>query len=229
VTGLRPPGAGPWWAITMLAVLGAGVGAWLARALADASYRSPQERHKPLPRHTWWLMIAVALAWASLAFRFGGYARWSLLPAYLYLGAIGAALTLIDLDVQRLPDLIVLPSYPIVFVLLLVPTMVTGQWGALLRAVLAGFALYVGALVLALVSPGDGGLGRGDVKLAGVLGLLLGWLGWCQVIGSIFAASITGGVIALSLLLTGRASRSSRMAFGPSMILGAWVALIFPV
>jgi len=49
------------------------------------------------------------------------------------------------------------------------------------------------------------------------------------VIGSIFAASIAGGVIALSLLLTGRASRSSRMAFGPSMILGAWVALIFPV
>jgi hypothetical protein len=67
-------------------------------------------------------------------------------------GVIGAALTLIDLDVQRLPDMIVLPSYPIVFVLLLVPTMVTGQWGALVRTVLAGLGLYVGALVL--VSPG---------------------------------------------------------------------------
>jgi leader peptidase (prepilin peptidase) / N-methyltransferase len=205
------------------------VGAWLARTLADASYRRSRERHKPLPRHTWWLMIAVALAWASLAFRLGGYARWSLLPAYLYLGAIGAALTLIDLDVQRLPDRIVLPSYPIAFGLLLVPTTVTGQWDALLRAVLAGSALYLVYRVLALVSRGDGGLGRGDVKLAGVLGLLLGWLGWGQVIGSIFAASITGGVIALSMLLTGRASRSSRMAFGPSLILGAWVALIFPV
>jgi leader peptidase (prepilin peptidase)/N-methyltransferase len=160
----------------------------------------------------------VALAWASLTFRLGGYAHWSLLPAYLYLGAIGAALTLIDLDVQRLPDLIVLPSYPIVFVLLLVPTMVTGQWGALLRAVLAGSGLYVGALVLALVSPVGEGLGRGDVKLAGVLGLLLGWLGWSQVIVSIFAASIAGGVIALSLLLTGRASHSSHIAFGPYMI-----------
>jgi leader peptidase (prepilin peptidase)/N-methyltransferase len=229
VNGLPPPGAAPWWAIAVLAVLGAGVGAWLARALADASYRRPQERHKPLPRHTWWLVVAVALAWASLTFRLGGYAHWSLLPAYLYLGAIGAALTLIDLDVQRLPDLIVLPSYPIVFVLLLVPTMVTGQWGALLRAVLAGSGLYVGALVLAVVSRGDGGLGRGDVKLAGVLGLLLGWLGWGQVIVSIFAASIAGGVMALSLLLTGRASRSSHIAFGPSMILGAWVALILPL
>jgi len=160
----------------MLAVLGAGVGAWLTRVLADASYRCPQERFKPLPRHTWWLVVAVALAWASLTFRLGDYAHWSLLPAYLYLGAIGAALTLIDLDVQRLPDRIVLPSYPIVFVLLLVPTMMTGQWGALLRAVLAGFALSVCYLVLAHVWRADGGLGLGDVKLAGVLGCC--WVGW---------------------------------------------------
>jgi leader peptidase (prepilin peptidase)/N-methyltransferase len=76
---------------------------------------------------------------------------------------------------------------------------------------------------------GDGGLGRGDAKLAGLLGLLLGWLGWAEAIVAIFEAFITGGVIALSLLLTGRASRSSHIVFGPSMILGAWVALMFPV
>src|SRR4029079_15590988 len=115
----------------VLALLGAGVGIWLTRVLAEASYRYPEEQHKPLPRHTWWLVIVVALAWASLTFRVGGQAHWSLLPAYLYLGAIGAVLTLIDLDVHRLPDLIVLPSYLIVFVLLFVPTVVTGQWGAL--------------------------------------------------------------------------------------------------
>ena len=224
-----PPGSAPWWVVTLLALVGAGVGAWLNRTLADAGYRRPEERHRPLPRHSWWLVIAVALAWASLTFRLGGQAQWSLLPAYLYLGAVGAALTLIDLDVHRLPDLIVLPSYPIAFVLLLVPTVVTGQWGALLRAVLAGTALYAGYRVLALVSPGGGGLGLGDVKLAGVLGLLLGWLGWGPAIVAIFAAFATGGVTALLLLLTGRASRSSRIAFGPYMILGAWVALMLPV
>jgi leader peptidase (prepilin peptidase) / N-methyltransferase len=212
----------------MLAILGAGVGAWLTRALADASYRRPEEQHKPLPRHTWWLVIAVALSWASLTFRLGGHAQWSLLPAYLYLGAVGAALALIDLDVRRLPDLIVLPSYPIAFVLLLVPTVVTGQWGAMVRALLAGCAFYVGYRVLALVSPG-GSLGLGDVKLAGVLGLLLGWLGWGPAILSIFAAFLIGGVTGLILLLTGRASRSSHIAFGPCMILGAWMALMIPV
>jgi leader peptidase (prepilin peptidase)/N-methyltransferase len=229
MTFVLPPGAAPWWAVAVLAVLGVGVGAGLTRSLAPLTYRHPQERHQPLPRHTWWLMIAVACAWASLTFRFGGHERWSLLPAYLYLGAAGAALTLIDLDVHRLPDLIVLPSYPIVFVLLLVPTVVSGQWGALLRAVLAGLGLFVVYLVLALVSPGGGGLGFGDVKLAGVLGLLLGWLGWSPVIVSVLAAFVIGGVIALILLLVGKASRSSHIAFGPSMILGAWLALMFPV
>jgi leader peptidase (prepilin peptidase)/N-methyltransferase len=95
--------------------------------------------------------------------------------------------------------------------------------------VTAALVLFVVYLVLALVSPGGGGLGYGDVKLAGLLGLLLGWLGWGSVILSVVAAFVIGGVIALILLLSGRASRSTHIAFGPSMILGAWVALMFPV
>jgi leader peptidase (prepilin peptidase)/N-methyltransferase len=224
-----PVQAAPWWVIIVLALLGAGVGAGMSRVLGDARYRHLDEQDQPVPRHSWWLVIAVALAWASLTFRVGDYAQWSLLPAYLYLGAVGAALTLIDLDVHRLPDLIVLPSYPIALVLLLVPTVATGHWGYLLRAVLAGLALFVVYFVLALVSPGGGGLGFGDVKLAGVLGLLLGWLGWGPVFVSVMAAFLIGGVLALALLLARRASRSTQIAFGPSMILGAWVALMFPL
>jgi leader peptidase (prepilin peptidase)/N-methyltransferase len=67
------------------------------------------------------------------------------------------------------------------------------------------------------------------VKLAGLLGLVLGWLGWGPVIVSVLAAFVIGGLTALALLLTGRANRSSHIAFGPSMILGAWVALMFPL
>jgi leader peptidase (prepilin peptidase)/N-methyltransferase len=201
----------------------------LKSELAGSLYRRPAERDRPPPGHTWWLVIAVALGWATATFRFGGAAHWSLVPAYLYLGALGAALAFVDLDVHRLPDLLVLPSYPIAFVLLLVPSVVTGQWGWLLRAVLAALVLFVVYLVLALVSPGGGGLGFGDVKLAGVLGLFLGWLGWGPVLVSVLAAFVIGGVIAVLLLLSRRASRSSHIAFGPSMILGAWVALMFPV
>jgi len=224
-----PDQAASWWAIAVLGLLGAGMGAGLTRLLAGASYRHLQEQDRPLPLHTWWLVVVVALAWASLTFRFGGYAQWSLLPAYLFFGVIGAALTFIDLDVHRLPDVIVLPSYPVAVVLLLVPTVVTGEWSRLLRAVLAGLVLFVVYLMLALVSPGGAGLGFGDVKLAGLLGLFLGWVGWGPVFVSVLAAFLIGGVIALLLLVTRRASRSSHIAFGPSMILGAWVALMFPV
>ena len=226
--GLPHQGA-PWWAITVLALFGAAVGAGLIAVLADGRYRAAPERDRPLPRHTWWLVIAVASAWASLTFRIGALAHWSLLPGYLYLGVVGAALTFVDLDVHRLPDLIVLPSYPIGFVLLLVPTVVTGQWGWLLRAVLAALVLFVVYLVLALVSPGGGGLGFGDVKLAGVLGLLLGWLSWGTVIVSVLGAFVISGLVALILLVTRRVSRSTSIAFGPYMILGAWMALMFPV
>lgn len=229
MTLVLPDQAAPWWAIILLGLLGAGLGAGLTRVLAGGAYRHLSERGRPFPRHTWWLVIAVALAWATLTFRVGGYAQWSLLPAYLFLGVIGAALTFIDLDVHRLPDLIVLPSYPIAVLLLLVPTVVTGEWSWLLRAGLAGLALFVVYLVLALVSPGGGGLGFGDVKLAGLLGLFLGWVGWGPVLVSVLAAFLIGGVIALLLLVSRRASRSSHIAFGPSMILGAWVALMFPV
>jgi leader peptidase (prepilin peptidase) / N-methyltransferase len=224
-----PTVAAPWWVIATMAVLGAGVGVWLVRSLADGRYRRPDEQDRPLPGHTSWLVIAVAMAWGSLTLRFGGYAQWSLLPAYLYLGAMGPVLMFIDLDVHRLPDLIVLPSYPIAFVLLLVPTVVTGQWGWLLRAVLAGLALYVLYLVLMLISPGGGGLGFGDVKLSGVLGLLLGWVGWGPVLVSVFAAFVVGGLISVGLLVTRRVDLKSHIAFGPSMILGAWVVLIFPL
>ena len=224
-----PQQGAPWWAITVLALVGAAVGAGLSRVLADGRYRTAAERDRTPPQHLWWLVIAVAAAWASLTFRVGALFHWSLLPAYLYLGVVGAALTFIDLDVHRLPDLIVLPSYPIAFVLLLVPTAVSGQWGWLGRAVLAALVLFVVYLVLALISPGGGGLGFGDVKLAGVLGLLLGWLSWGTVIVSVLGAFVLSGVVALILLVTGRASRSTQIAFGPYMILGAWVALMFPV
>ena len=152
-----------------------------------------------------------------------------MLPAYLYLGVVGVALASIDLDVHRLPDVLVLPSVPVVLVLLLVPSAAGGQWGALGRAALAGVVLFAGYFLLMIVSPGGGGLGFGDVKLSIVLGMLLGWVGWGPVIVSVMAAFVLGGLVSVVLLALRRVSRQSSIAFGPAMIAGAWVALVFPV
>ena len=147
-----------------------------------------------------------------------------LLPAVWYLVAIGVALALIDIDTHRLPDVIVLPSYVVVAVLLTVAAAGTGQWDALLRAAIGGLALWVFYFVLVLVYPR--GMGFGDVKLAGVLGAYLAWVGWGALVVGAFAAFLCGGVFALGLLALRRADRKSGVPFGPWMLLGCAVGLV---
>ena len=100
-----------------------------------------------------------------MAWRFG--LAWDL-PAYLYLGAVGVALAAIDLDTKRLPNVIVLPSYPVAAVLFLLPALLEGQWDNYVRAIAGAAALFGVFFLLALIHPA--GMGFGDVKLAGVLG-----------------------------------------------------------
>ena len=114
------------------------------------------------------------------------------LPAYLYLTAVGVALAFIDLDTKRLPNVLTLPSYPIVAGLLLIPAAVYGQWGDFGRALLGGLGLFVFYLLLALVYPA--GMGMGDVKLSGVLGMALAWLGWGEWLVGSFLAFLLGCV-----------------------------------
>jgi leader peptidase (prepilin peptidase)/N-methyltransferase len=150
---------------------------------------------------------------------------WSLLPL-LYLAAISIALTLIDVDVRRLPDAIVLPSYP-VLLLLLVPDAVAAQeWWPLVRAVIGGVALFLFYDVLALLYPRGGGMGGGDVKLAGVLGIALAYAGWGPLIVGGFAGFLLGGLYSGVLIAAGRAGLKSSIPFGPFMLAGAWVGLL---
>jgi leader peptidase (prepilin peptidase)/N-methyltransferase len=147
------------------------------------------------------------------------------LPAFLYLGAIGVALALIDIDVKRLPNVIVLPSYPVALALLGVAALVDSRWDDLLRAVLGMVALYALYFLLALVYPA--GMGFGDVKLAGVLGLYLGWLGWAEVVTGGFLGFLFGGVVGGALMFAHRAGRKSMLPFGPFMLAGALVAILW--
>ena len=145
------------------------------------------------------------------------------LVAFLYLAAISVVLAVIDLDVRRLPNAIVLPAYLVGAVLLGVAAVVGGDLGDLGRASAGAGILVAVYLALALVKPG--GMGLGDVKLAGVLGLFLGWLGWQQLIIGAFSAFLLGGLFGIALLATRRASRSSAVPFGPWMLAGAWISV----
>ena len=149
-----------------------------------------------------------------------------ILAGLLYLAAISVALSLIDLDTKRLPNAIVLPAYPVALVLLALASWNPGgssDWSALLRAALGGVILYVVYIVIVVVYPA--GMGFGDVKLAGVLGLFLGWVGWGSLFVGWFAAFLLGGLFAIGLLVAGRANRKTGIPFGPWLLLGAAVGI----
>lgn len=163
---------------------------------------------------------ATAVLFALVALRIGWAPE---LPAYLYLAAIGLALALIDLDTHRLPDPIVLPAYPVLAVALGAASWVTGDWGALLRAAIGGAALWAVYFLLMIVK--QGGMGFGDVKLAGVLGAGMAWLGWGALVVGGFAAFLLGGLYGIALIVAGRGGRSTRVPFGPWMVLGTAIGI----
>lgn len=217
--------------IVALLAVGSIVGVVLRQRLSQLDYRLPDETDRPTPRSGWVIpatAILTALAWWATATGFALPDGPDLIVPIVYVLAVWtmAPLAFIDLDVHRLPDRIQLPAYPILAALLALCSLATGDWGALVRAVVAGLTLFVLFFVLAIL-PG-GGIGFGDVKLAGLLGLLLGWLSWAQVFITVMATFLIGGVVAALLLATRSKGRSEEFAYGPSMLLGAVVALVYP-
>jgi leader peptidase (prepilin peptidase)/N-methyltransferase len=156
-----------------------------------------------------------------LGLRFGASAE---LPAYLYLGAVGVALALIDLDVKRLPDVLTLPSYPIAVVLLGVASLADHDAHSLLRAVLGAASMFAVYFTLCLAYPA--GMGFGDVKLSGVLGLYTAWLGWDAWAAGLLLGFFLGGLFGIGVVLLKRGGRKTALPFGPFMLLGAFVAIL---
>lgn len=143
--------------------------------------------------------------------------------AFLYFAAISLALAFIDLDTRRLPDVIVLPSYLVGIVALSAAALLSGNWAPLLTAGIG--MLGLGGLYLALALARPGGMGMGDVKLAGVTGLMLGWLGVPELLVGGIAGFVLGGLFGVALLLAGR-GRGTAVAFGPWLLAGAWLGIL---
>lgn len=141
------------------------------------------------------------------------------LIAYLYLAAISIALTLIDIEHHRLPNSIVLPSVVVSLLLFSASAVFDGVWTNLIRATIGGLVLFAAYFLMMVVYPA--GMGFGDVKLAAVLGIYLGWLGWGALVVGSFAAFVLGGIFSGLLMLAGKATRKSGIPFGPWMVAGA--------
>lgn len=166
----------------------------------------------------------IAVTWVFLVTQpVPGVALVPVIVAYLYLAAISIALALIDLDTRRLPNPLVLPAYVVLAVLFGTATLLGADVWALVRAAIGGAVLFAFYAVLRLIRPA--GMGGGDVKLAGVLGIALAWLGWGSLIVGAFAAFLLGGVFGVALIAFRRAGRKTAIPFGPWMLAGAWVGI----
>ncbi|HEX6475734.1 MAG TPA: A24 family peptidase [Acidimicrobiales bacterium] len=165
--------------------------------------------------------IVTAAVLGALAGRIGPHAE---LLAFGWLGAVGVALGGIDLLARRLPDRLTLPTYPVLITLLAIATVGRADAWLLLRALLG--MVVLGSFYLLLVVVPAGGMGGGDLKLAGVLGLALGWLGWNVLLLGTFLGFLLAGSVSLALLALRRATRTSTLPFGPFMITGALLAIL---
>lgn len=156
-----------------------------------------------------------------MVWRFGATPQ---LPGYLYLMAVGLALALIDVDVKRLPNALTLPSYPVGLAALGAAAWAEGTPDRYIRSLIGMGALFGFYLLLVLVYPA--GMGLGDVKLSGVLGLYLGWVSYGALAVGAFLAFLVGGVAGIAVMAVGGGGRKTRIPFGPFMLVGALLGVL---
>jgi leader peptidase (prepilin peptidase)/N-methyltransferase len=170
-----------------------------------------------------WLTVPVgAVSFGALAWAVGP--SWAL-PGFLAVAAFGVVLGFIDVACLRLPDPLVGAALAAGGGWLVGLSVVDSSWFALGRAGLAAL-VSAGAYLLLALLPGSN-LGFGDVKLAAVLGFMLGWLGWPAVVLGLVLPHLINGPVALWLLLSGRAGRRADLPLGPALLAGALLAVVF--
>lgn len=168
-----------------------------------------------------WKAAAVSAVVSGLIGMRTGWS-WELL-FLLYLVPVGVALAVIDWRTRLLPTKVIAPSYAVVLTLCALATVLRGDPSDLVRA---GWGWVVSGgtfLLLWLVHPR--GMGYGDVRLSGVLGIALGYLGWGQLLVGVYAGFLLGGLGGVLLAALRLVDRRA-YPFGPFMLVGAVVGIL---
>lgn len=159
---------------------------------------------------------------------------WQIIPL-AYLGVVTIPLVRIDWKTHKLPNVWVLPGYVALAIAWIGQWISTGEYPLVPALAAAGYFTF-----MLLLSFG-GGMGMGDVKLAGLLGGAAGLISVTAAILSPLLAFIAGGLVAvlvLVLTLVGKrlplsqawaVTKQTKIPFGPMMLLGFWVAMVLPM
>lgn len=142
---------------------------------------------------------------------------------WVYVCAVGTVLAYVDWHTRLLPFRLVAPSYVIVAALVALAALIERDLAVLVRGA-AGWLLTFGVFVLMWLVYSKG-IGYGDVRLSGVLGMALGAVGWQELLVGMYAAFLFGAVGGGLLSLARKLDRKG-YPFGPFMALGAWFGVV---
>lgn len=165
-------------------------------------------------------VVAAVAVDAALAWRLGATPA---LPAYLAFGAAAGVVSVSDLVARRVPNRVTAPLYGAGTILLPVASAASGQWWPLTRAGIAMAAL--GGFYLLLGLAFAGGMGMGDVKWAGAVGLFCGWVAWQAVVTATLLAFAAAAIFVLGRYVVGR-GRHGAVPMVPFMGAGALCAIL---
>jgi leader peptidase (prepilin peptidase)/N-methyltransferase len=154
------------------------------------------------------------------------FVGWSVsLPAWWMLATLGVGLAVADIEHHRLPDILIAPIAVTALACVVIGSIAAGTGGALLRAAVAAAVVTAVLAGLAVVT---GGIGGGDVKLAGCLALLLAWDGWTRLFVGLLCGVCLAAAAGLVLVTVGRAWHRTPIAVGPALLAGALTVSVFP-
>ncbi len=166
------------------------------------------------------VIVVTVLLFAGTAVRFEGGA---VVPAYLVFFLCLITISVIDADRQIIPNYIVYPTILASVPLLALAALAGGDWDRFGHALMGASLGWLTLFVIHLVSPG--GMGFGDVRLAFVLGLFLGWISLLHVFTGLFAAVLLICAVGIVLAVLRLRSLQQHMAFGPFLALGSTLAV----
>ena len=172
--------------------------------------------------------LLLALSWAGLVWLHGLTPR----VALALLATLPLVMVLVtDLEVRLIPNRIILPATAGMLLLGLlfgpaVPALGSWRWWDVLLGSGIGFACFWVLATVGIALLGEGALGGGDVKLAAYLGAVVGWP---LIIVALLLTFGLGGIGALVVLVSRRGSLRTTIPYGPYLVLGGLITLLFGV
>ena len=213
-------------AVAVLCALLGVPGGMLANHLID---RSPDKQPlRPLPsagsladstRDRLVILVTMVL-FAGAALRFDG--EWEV-PAYLVFFLCLVSITVIDFQLQIIPNRIVYPTIFASVPLLALAALAGDDWDRFGHAIMGATLAWLALLVIHLISPA--GMGFGDVRLSFVLGLFLGWISLGHVFAGLFLGVLLICAVGIVLALLRLKSLQEHIAFGPFLAAGSALAV----